>query len=114
MAESERPWFRSALEPDDLPGQAAVVVPGPEPLLPQDCEHGLGRVDEGAKVVAPQAAHDVVPADNRSVQEVAGRIGEDEQLERVAAGRAEQSLVVAVAADNAVEYDHVSGLDRVR
>ena len=61
-----------------------------------------------------QPEGEVLRRDQRPRDRVARRMAEHQQAPRVVGRRAEQPLVVRVAADDAVEHDDVHRLDRVR
>ena len=76
-----------------------------------DADHRLRRVGERAELLAAEAEGEVLHADDRSGSEIAWRMAEHEQPPRTLRRRAEQPLIVGVAAHHPVQHDDVGGLD---
>jgi hypothetical protein len=70
-------------------------------------EHPRRRVRERPELDSPQPEDQILRRDHETRDAVARRITEDEQTPRVFGGGTEKPFVVRVAADDAVEHDHV-------
>lgn len=104
---------RSALEPDHIPEQRVMSVPGGQPLSGQDVHHGPRRMHEGAEVVALQASQRVVPPQRQSGYPIVRWVGKDQQPPGMAASSGKQPFVIRVTAHDPVQHHHVGRLDVV-
>src|SRR4051812_40105201 len=113
MAEM-RARLTGSLEPRDLPHEAAPSERLPQPASLERLEHRAWRVRERPVLATHHPQHDVRAGDPRPRQQVPRWIAEDDRVSRAAGDRAEQALVVGVAAHDPVQHDDVRGLDALR
>ena len=97
-----------------LPNDRMVRVGTAESALLEDSEHPPRRVRERPELLSPQTEEQILRSYEETGDPVARRITEDEQSPRVFGRCSEKPLVVWVAADDAVQHDHVCRLDAFR
>ena len=100
-----------AFEPGDLPDGAVLRERAREPTRFEHGEHRGRRVRERAELLAERREEQVLRGDDEPRDPVAPRIAEDEQSLRVLCRCRQEPFVVGVAADDAVQDDHVRRLD---
>ena len=104
----------TAFESRYLPDERVVGIHAAKPALLEHGEHLPRRVGKCPELFSPQPEKQILRGDQETRDEVARRIAEYEQTLGVVAGRAEKTLVVGVAADDAVQHDYVCRLDADR
>ena len=99
---------------DAPPDASAAARVGLEAGAAHDVHHELGWMRVRPEVRAAHAQPDVHEPEQGARDDVARRVREDDRLPRLLGRRAEQPLVVRIAADDAVEDDDVGRLRAVR
>ena len=103
-----------AFEDRDSPEPGAFARGRTETLALDDFEHCVLRVDVAAEVTAPQSRPQIEDAVRPAGKRDVGWVRERQQPPRLARRDRQQSLVVRVAADDAVQEHDVGGGDGVR
>src|SRR3954452_9239454 len=91
-----------AFEPGDVPDERLGRERALEATFRDHGEHRLGRVRERPELVAAPPEPAILRGDERARDGVPRWVAEDEQPARVVCRGAEETLVVGIAADDAV------------
>src|SRR5438067_3313106 len=102
---------RRAFEAGRLPHQRAVGEGTAKAIPLEYAEHRSRWVCERPELPAEQPEQQVLAADGDARDGVAARVAEDDESPRMLGDGGEESLVVRVAADDAIEHDDVGRLD---
>jgi hypothetical protein len=78
-----------------------------KPALLEHVEHLGRRMRECSVLASQELPHNILSGDEKTRNRVAWRMAEDKQAASGATGRCKQSLVVRIAADDAVQNDDV-------
>lgn len=80
--------------------------------MPQECAHGLGRVDIHSKVAAPDLAPRIPERHEQPHIPAVARDAEAERVPRAGGGQRQECGKIGIAADHPIQRDDVGWLER--